>query len=106
MGDFIPELDFNKLSYLTYVKKEINGLHITNGYKAALIKCVEKIFDSDQLPENIYVDEFNRKLISAERDLVSTRLYAKEDDVLFACPHQIEDNILRIYRAYISRKFK
>jgi len=102
----MQELDFPELSYLTRAKKEIDGLNITKEYKNALIKCVEKLFDPDKLLKSIYIDEFNRKIITAERDLVLTRFFANENDVLFAYPYQIENNILRLYRDFISRKLK
>lgn len=105
-GGFMQELDCYALSYLTCVKKEIIGLNITNEYRHALIKCVEKIFNPNQLLKDIYIEEYDRKLISAESVLVSARHSANEDDVIFACPYQIENNILHRYRAFISRKLK
>jgi hypothetical protein len=99
-------LDSPEFSYLTHAKKEINGLNITKEYKNALIKYIEELFDPDQLTKDIHIDEYNRKMIVAERELVLTRFFANENDVLFANPYQIENNILRIYHAFISRKLK
>ncbi len=102
----MQELNCDELSYLTYVKKYIDELNITSKYKKSLVLCVEKLFDSNQLTKKIDIDEINRKMIAAEKDLVFTRVYANENDTLFACPHIIEDDILRHFRAFVFSKLK
>lgn len=106
MGDSMQELNRDELFYLNHIKKEIGELNITKEYKAALIKCVKKLFDIKQLPNCINIEEFNRKMIAAERDLVFTRYYANENDVLFANPCLIEDDILLQYHSFISNRLK
>lgn len=101
----MQELECDESSYLNYVKKYISELNITNKYKNALTKCVDKLFDPIQLPKNNQIDEINRKIIAAERDLVNTRFHANEYDVLFAYPHLIEDDILHQYSSYINRTY-
>lgn len=102
MSEGTQKLDFSENPYLTLVKKEINELNITDEYKNAIIECVEKLFDTNQLPTYINNDYYNRKILSAERDLVMTRLFSSENDVL-SSPYQIENKILLIYSDYIKK---